>query len=41
MDQYEMDEEGQMLDMQDGQMMDEMEEYGEEDDDFMRIANDP
>lgn len=40
MDQYEMDEEGQMLDMQDG-MMEMQEEYGEEDDDFMRIANDP
>ena len=43
MEEYGMEEEGQMYDMDDGQMMeDELEgEYGEEDDDFMRITNDP
>ena len=44
-DQYgmEMDQDGQMMYMDDGQMMEDGEEgdYGEEDDDFMRIANDP
>ena len=42
---YDMDEDGGMLEMEDGQYdMDDDQgqgDYGEEDDEFMRIANDP